>query len=325
MKTLFNTALLFFLFVYTGLGQIDTSFYMAKYPTGQDGFVRDIESFASVTQAEKDTLDDHEVEITLWVMADGKIGDAYAKGNVSQDLIRRVEEAITKLHDFIPARRLGKNVESTFNMTLVFNRYFPQQFLIRDTSDYKEGNIGWSLDWGGYIGSFSGKIEEVYGLNGGIYFGTGIVFDNSQVNFDFGIGGAEKNGDFVLPPEVTEQSNDAHFYYGLSYSKFFDVNSNQIFRTKLGIGGYSVNAGIITEANLFRFAGFDLFGELAYAFKVGEQTSTSYYNVSRFKHYIVPYVQTHLWAGDEQTQGLFFNVGLKYSLEIFGMKMKDNK
>jgi len=144
--------------------------------------------------------------------------------------------------------------------------------------------------------------------------------DKNLINFDFGIGGAKKKSEFILPDEVVEESNNAHFFYGLSYSRFFEVNKRQNIRTKLGIGGYSINAGVTNEGDLFRLGGFDIYGELAYAIKVGENTSPSYFSISRFKHYISPYVQTHLWSGDDQTEGLFYNVGIKYSLEIFGMK-----
>lgn len=312
----------FILYLLDLSAQIDTSFYMSRYPTGQDGLVRDIEAFAHITIEEKDTLIGVELEITLIVLADGKVDDVFVRGPVSEELKSRIEASFANLHDFIPARSNGETVKSTFITTFIFSDYHSQSYLRRNASAYEEKTYGWSIDYGIYAGNFTGNISEVYGGNLGLYFGTGLVFENNLINFDFGIGGAYKNGNFVLPPEVIEESNNAHFFYGVSYSRYFDTKPNQSFRTKIGIGGYSINAGLISESNLYRLIGFDIFGEFAYAFKVGEQTSSSYYNVSRYKHYITPFTQLHLWSGEEQSKGLFFNVGVRYSLEIFGMQFK---
>ena len=322
MKSLFAFAFLIFGLILNVDAQIDTSFYLPKYPTGHDGFVRDIAAFANLTKVEKDSLIDHEIEITLMISDVGHIKDSYAKGMFSSNLLRRIEAASLKLHDFIPARKNGQNIEGTLNTTLSYYRYFPNDMVVQDLSSYEEKYIGWSLDYGAYIGSFKGNIADVYGLNGGLYVGMGAVFDNNLINLDIGIGGAKKNGSFVFPSDVVGESNNAHFFYGVSYSKFFDVTSNQSFRAKIGIGGYAINAGFITEGNLYRLSGLDIYSELAYAFKVGEQTSHSYYHVGRFKHYFTPFIQLHSWSGEVQTKGLFFNAGVRYSLEIFGMKMK---
>ena len=322
MKSIIGITLFFFVLVANIDAQIDTSFYMPKYPTGHDGFVRDIAAFANITQEEKDSLIDDEIEITLLILADGSVEDSYAKGPFSSNLLRRIEAASMKLHDFVPAQKNGKSIKGTYNTTMSYYRYYPQDMVVQDMSRYEEKGIGWSLDYGGYIGNFAGNITDVYGLNGGLHVGMGAVFDNSLINFDFGIGGAKKSGSFILPPEVISESNNAHFFYGASYSRFFKVKDNHSFRTKLGIGGYSINAGIVSESNLYRLAGLDIYSELAYAFKVGENTSHSYYRMARFKHYVTPFVQLHSWSGDQQSKGLFFNLGVRYSLEIIGMKLK---
>ena len=320
MKLFFVSVFLFFSCAISVFAQIDTSFYLAQYPTGQEGLVRDIEAFSKITEEDKEQLEGKEIQITFLISKSGLVKEGYVKGIDSDDLKERLEHSIMQLHDFIPARSKGENVESTYHTVLSFNDYFPQPIFLRDLSKYIEKSGGWSLEFGGYIGDFMGEISDVYGMNGGFVTSTGVVFDNNLINFDFGIGGAQKKKDFVLPDNVVEESNDAHFYYGMSYSRFFPVNKNQSFRTKIGVGGYSINAGFISEGNLFRFGGFDSYGELSYAIKVSQSTSVSYFNVSRFKHYISPFVQLHKWIGDDQSEGFFYNVGIKYSLEIFGMK-----
>ncbi len=319
MKLVFASVFLFFANAVPTVAQIDTSFCLAQYPTGKEGLVRDIEAFSKMTEVDKEHLEGKELQITLLISKAGLVKEGYVIGDISADLKQRLEYSIKKLHDFIPARSEGKYVESTYHTVLSFNNFFPQPILVRDLSKYVERSGGWSLELGSYIGNFRGNISEVYGLNGGMNLSAGVVFDNNLINFDFGIGGAQKKENFVLPDNVVAESNDAHFYYGMSYSRFFTMNKNQSVRTKIGVGGYAINAGLISEGNLFRLGGFDTYGELSYAIKVGQSTSVSYFNISRFKHYIAPFVQLHKWMGDDQSKGLFYNLGIKYSLEIFGM------
>jgi|GEM_PF-6162292 len=296
---------------------------LPQYPTGPEGLLRDIEAFASITQEDKDSLLDNQIELTLLILESGEVGDAYARGNVSDQMLSRVEQASYKLHDFTPAMSRGVAVESSYSTKLTYSRYFPYTLTMLDTSQYEKGDFAWSMDIGGYVGEFSGEISDVYGLNGGMYFGMGVRYKSHLVNMDFGMGGAAKKGSFNLPPEVIRESNNVHFNYGISYSRIFEINTKQSMRAKLGIGGYSINAGFVEENNLYRFNGFDLYGELAYSFQFSKYFTNTYHTLRRIKHFITPFMQLHSWQGDEQSNGLMYNFGLRYSFESYGTRMKN--
>jgi len=321
MKKVFSILISLFSILSTD-AQIDTSYYMPKYPTGQDGLIRDIEAFTPISQEDKDTLIHHTIELTLLILETGKIQDAYAKGNVSKALLDRVENAAMRLHDFIPARSQGGNVQSSFSTSISYNRYFPTSYYVRDTSQLRQSNLAWSMDIGGYVGGFGGNISEVYGTNGGAFFGLGMLVDRNLFNLDFGMGGATKQGEFILPPQVMRESNNVHFYYGFSYSRLLTLRNGNSLRLKLGIGGYSINAGFIAESEVFRFSGLDLYSELAYAFNFSSYLTNSYYSIRKVKHYCTPFIQCHSWRGDEQSEGVLYNVGIRYSFESYAMQPK---
>lgn len=322
MKSILNISGLLLALTFNLSAQIDTSFYLPKYPTGEDGFVRDIEAFAKITQEEKDTLVDHEIEITLLILEDGTVDDAYVKGNVSQDLKNRVEAAALKLHHFTPAKRKGIYVQSSFVTSLTYNRYFPATYIVRNDSEMVERDLAWSLDIGGYFGGFSGEVSKVYGLGGGMTVGMGILYKDQLINLDLGIGGAQKDGNFVAAEKVIHKANNVFFNYGISYSRYFSINKNQSLRAKIGMGGYSVNVGLIAEDKVYSLSGLDLYSELSYAFTITDQITNTYFAIKKVKHYVIPFVQLHSWLGEEQSKGVFYNIGLRYSFESFGMDPK---
>jgi len=124
--------------------QIDTSYYLPKYPTGQDGLVRDIVAFSKMTEAEKKSFVDKEIELNMIILIDGAIADAFVRGIDDSDLKARVEGSVSKLHDFIPAKWKGENVQANYTTTLSFDHFFPQPILVRDLSLYEEKAGGWS-------------------------------------------------------------------------------------------------------------------------------------------------------------------------------------
>lgn len=213
MKFTFVFTMLFFLGIISMNAQIDTTYNIPKYPTGQEGLVRDLEAFSEMTEQEKEDLNGEELQFSLLISKQGAVKECFVKGPVGSDLKKRLEQAALQLYDFIPAERMGEAVASDYHTTLSFSDYFPQPILVRDLSNYQEKIGGWSLDYAGYMGNFNGAIADVYGLNGGFVVGVGVVFNDNLINFDFGIGGAKKRGDFSLPDDVITESNNAHFYY----------------------------------------------------------------------------------------------------------------
>lgn len=323
MKKSFFTALLLINLVAVS-AQVDSSYYAAKYPTGQEGFIRDMEAFARITNLEKDTITRNDIKVTLRILESGEVAEVSVLGDLNHSLKQRIEAAAEKIYHFVPATRNGLAVESDFNTTLSYDLFLYRRMWNEDLSLYEESKLAWSMDIGGYVGGFEGEVSKVYGLNGGMVFGMGAVCNNYIINFDFGLGGAKKYSDFDFPPEVISESNNVHFYYGISLSKIIDVKPNQSIRTKIGVGGYSINAGLISESNLYRLNGLDIYGELAYAYEFADVKAYGYSKITKSKHYLTPFIQVHSWHGDEQSKGLLFSGGVKYSFESYGMVKKSN-
>lgn len=308
--------LLFFLSPIIGFSQTDTTqFIGAEYPTGTSGFYRDMEVFASITNEDKEYLCKNPAEIYMEISVIGTLVHAEIRSKIDSLLHERILNALYKIHDFKYATYQGEPIESILQISFAY-----EKAPVTDPMIWSPSSNKMVIEAGGFIGGFTGNINEKFGINGGMALGLGVDLNNTILNMEFAFIASEKNGDFYFPPEVVRESNNAIGLLGIGIGREIRKESGHSWRLKSTLHYGFLNVGFKSDDSLYRLSGFSPGLEVGYHLPLsGIKPKFQYTVPDLVQHGIFIFTGLRrLYLKGNEADGWSYALGVKYFLSTYG-------
>ena len=313
---LFLQVLMVLIFNLDLMAQIDTAdFIGARYPTGVEGFYRDIEAFAGLSDKDKDFLINNPANLYLEVSVIGTVVGVKIKNEIDTLLGNRIIQAVYKLHDFYPATYRGEPIESILTISFAYRRMEGAEPVLFKPSENKM-----VIEAGGFIGQYAGRIEYFYGLNGGFNLAYGTTLGSQIISIELILAGNKEQNEFELPSEVVNQSNNVLGFIGIAYGREFKKKSGAALRIKSTFHYSFINAGMKEDESIYRFNGFSPGLELGFHLPVSELHHTELpYHTGFSQNGLLFYtgLQRLIMEGN-QADGWWYGIGVKYVFSAYG-------
>ncbi|MBK9736498.1 MAG: hypothetical protein IPO92_16675 [Saprospiraceae bacterium] len=311
-----NTNIFFGIFsiMSTFLMAQDPSFISAKYPTM--GIVGDLESFAKLTEGEKELLFKQPANIELTINYLGKIIDANV---VTTDTIIRnkLSAACYKLYDFKPATYQGVPTDSKYYIELGYfqqdlNRYISP----KEVASYKPNDLIFGIDFGFNSGLFAGNISKFMGPIVGFNLAFEVQKKQNIYGLSVGLYDGKDKEKFNIPITAFRSGTTSNAFMAY-FAKEFVLTKN-ILRTKLAFNLLQTIPAKYQDKTIYSINGYGPYLEAEYGIRLTKPKLSTYRgSLVEKKQHLTFYAGFHAnFSKYEDVRGAIFTLGIRYRMGL---------